>query len=65
MRQIKVFRCDICHAPFLFENNLEDHKKEHALKDVSSAPVEKPAGNPVDKKRRKSTKAKRKRASAS
>ena len=57
MRQIKVFRCDICHAPFLFENNLEDHKKEHALKDVSSAAVEKP----VDKKRRKGTKA-RKRA---
>jgi uncharacterized C2H2 Zn-finger protein len=25
MRQIKVFRCDICHAPFLFENNLQDH----------------------------------------
>jgi hypothetical protein len=58
MRQIKVFRCDICHAPFLFENNLEDHKKEHALRDVSSAPVEKP----VDKKRRKSAKARRKRA---
>jgi hypothetical protein len=58
MRQIKVFRCDICHAPFLFENNLEDHKKEHALGDVSSATVEKP----VAKKRRKSTKAKRKQS---
>jgi hypothetical protein len=63
MRQIKVFRCDICHAPFLFENNLEDHKKEHALKDVSSAPVEKPA-NPIDKKRRKGTKARRKQKGA-
>jgi hypothetical protein len=30
MHQLRVFRCDICHAPFLFESSLEDHRKEHA-----------------------------------
>lgn len=32
MHQLRVFRCDICQAPFLFESSLEDHKKDHAPK---------------------------------
>jgi hypothetical protein len=44
MRQIKVFRCEICQAPFLFENNLQDHViAAHAPKDTPKKPVKKGA----------------------
>jgi hypothetical protein len=55
MHQLKVFKCDICHAPFLFENNLEDHKREH-----EPATPFRLAGSSIDKKRSKGAKAKRK-----
>jgi hypothetical protein len=33
MHQLRVQRCEICQAPFLFESSLEDHKnQEHANK---------------------------------
>jgi len=42
MHQLRVFRCDICQAPFLFESSLEDHKNvDHAPKEVKTVKVNK------------------------
>jgi hypothetical protein len=55
MRQLKVFRCEVCHVPFLFENNLQDHVM------AAHAPRVDPEPTSVTKKKQKS----RRKASAS
>ncbi len=65
MHQLKVLRCDVCQAPFLFENNLEDHKKVHAPpkeEESSPEPVMPVRSNSIDtnKEPRKSARSKRK-----
>lgn len=43
MHQLKVFRCNVCMAPFLFESDLDDHKRDHMPKDIPSKPAKKRA----------------------
>jgi len=68
MHQLRVLRCDVCQAPFLFESSLEDHKKrDHELvKDNRISHVEKvvdTTSKGKEKRRRRSrTKAKQKRS---
>ncbi|AFU60027.1 hypothetical protein Ngar_c31110 [Candidatus Nitrososphaera gargensis Ga9.2] len=50
----------MCQAPFLFENNLEDHKKVHMPREPEPAPaiISSSSSNSISagKKQRKSTK---------